>query len=316
MRYARAFSSVAFVSGALFACSGGGGSTGGSASDSSSFASEYCGIFGSCCGKAGYPSDGAQCRSYFNNAAGGREYNAAKGEECLAGFRAASSQPDFCEKGETPPACSEVFRTPGGGAAPGATCEQDEDCASSTEGEVECHSSSTGGALTRICQVQVRGKEGDACVGTKDGSSSVSFGSSGSGGPPPKVTFCNTADNLACDNETDKCTRIQDVGGPCSSSGSLSYACVKTAYCDTQQKKCAARLPAGADCAASFSSDACADKHYCDQATKKCTAKLAQGAPCERSDQCESNTCTNKKCEASGLAELGYLLLCGPKANP
>ena len=270
---------------------------------------------GSCCGKAGYPSDGAQCRSYFGNAAAGREYNAAKGEECLAGFRAASAAPDFCDKGETPPACNEVYQSAGGGAAPGATCEDDNECASSTEGEVDCRSTSSGGSVTRICQIQVRGKEGDACVGTKDGNTTTSVGS-GTSPPPPKVTYCDTADNLACDSATDKCTRIQDVGGACTSSS--SHACVKTAYCDTKQKVCVGRLPAGADCGTTttFASDVCEEKHYCDQASKKCTPALDDGAQCERSEQCVSRNCTNKKCEKSGLANLGYLILCGPKTNP
>src|SRR5687767_2815166 len=134
----RFFSSLTFVTGALLACSGGGGSTGSGAGDSSSFASQYCEIFSQCCGKAGYPTDGVQCRNFVDKSSQGREYNAAKGEECLSGFRAESSKPDFCENSKTPQACSETYKRVGGGVAPGQTCTDDADCAASNEGEVDC----------------------------------------------------------------------------------------------------------------------------------------------------------------------------------
>ncbi len=319
----RFFSSVALVGGALIACSGGGGSTGSGAGDSSSFASQYCEIFSQCCGKAGYPTDGVQCRNFVDKSASGREYDAAKAEECLAGYRADSSRPDFCEKSTSIPACSEVYKKAGGGAAPGATCSDDDDCAPSAEGDVDCASYSSNGATTRICQVRVRAKEGETCIGTKDGSITSTSGAGGA--PPPKIGICHTEDNLHCESagtstngQTErKCARIQDVGGPCTSSS--SFACVKTAYCNTTTKQCAARLPLDGDCGTSsggFGSNVCQDKLSCDQATKKCVQGLADGAACERSDQCESKSCVNKKCEkSSGLEELGYLLICGPKAG-
>lgn len=310
--------SVTFVVSLLVAC-GSGGSGGGGATDSSSFGAQYCEIFAQCCGKKGYPSDGSTCRNYVSQGAASRTYDPAAGDACIGELRANASKPDFCENGTSPSSCSGVFKSAGGGAQPGQPCTDDDECASSPEGDVECaRQYNSGGSETRICQVQIRGKENDApCVGTRDGNT-TSFSSSGSSQepatPPSRAFICHVSDNLYCDGQTRKCTRIQDVGGPCSSGG--QYACVKTAYCDFQKKTCAARLPAGADCGSSLGSDVCQEKLYCDATTKKCTQGLAVGAPCQRSDQCETRSCVNGKCaEGGSLGDLGYVLLCGPKTG-
>jgi hypothetical protein len=306
--------SAAFVLSLLVAC-GSGGSGGGGATDTSSFASQYCEIFSQCCGKKGYPADGSTCRNFLSQSASGRTYDPVAGDACISELRAASSKPDFCDTGSSPASCSGVYQSAGGGAQPGATCKQDSDCASSPEGKVDCASHYSNGSETRVCQVQIKGKENDTpCLGTRDGNL-TSFSSSGSNdAPPPSRGFiCDVADNLYCDGQTKKCTRIQDVGGPGTTGG--TYACVKSAYCDFTTKTCVARLPAGADCS-SGGSNVCQDKLYCDTATKKCTQGVANGAPCQRSDQCESRSCVNGKCEQGGsLGDLGYVLLCGPKTG-
>lgn len=308
--------SSAFVLSLVAACTSG-GSGGGGATDSSSFGSQYCEIFAQCCGKKGYPADGSTCRNFFNQGAAGREYDPVKGDACLSELRASSSKPDFCDTGTSPSSCSGVFKSSGGGVQPGQPCTDDDECASSPEGEVSCerHYSSSG-SETRTCQIQVRGKENDTpCVGTRDGNT-TSFSGSGSGDEPPpaRAYICHVEDALRCDGQSKKCVRIQDVGGPCESGG--QYACVKTAYCDFQNKTCAARLGEGADCAAVVSSDACQAGFYCDSTSKKCTKGLDEGAPCQKSEQCASRSCVNGKCEEGGsLGDLGYVLLCGPKSG-
>lgn len=304
-----------FVVSLLVACGSGG--SGGGAGDTSSFASQYCEIFSQCCGKKGYPTDGSTCRNFLNQGASGRQYDPVAGDACLGELRAASSKPDFCESGTSPASCKAVYKSSGGGVAPGQACTEDEDCASSPDGDVECaRQFNSSGSDTRVCQVQIRGKEGDGpCVGTRDGNTTSFSSSSTNDEPlPARAYICNVSDNLACDGQTRKCVRIQDVGGPCDGSG--QYDCVKTAYCDYQKKTCVARLPAGTDCGSTFSSNVCQEKLYCDQTTKKCTQALATGTACQRSDQCESRSCVNGKCEeGSSLGDLGYVLLCGPKSG-
>lgn len=312
MQLLRAVFSGLVALGLVAACSSGGS---GGATDASSFASQYCQVFSPCCAKKGYPSDGTTCTNFVDQSAAGRTYDPAAGDQCLTEARTAAQAPDFCDNGESPASCKQVFKSASSGAQPGQPCKQASDCASSPEGEVDCHLESTSGAETRTCQVQIRGKENDTpCSGTRDGNVTSYSYSSSSTDPttPPRVYVCWVSDGLYCDGNTKKCTRMQDVGGPCTGTG--EYECVKTAYCDYSQKKCVDRLPAGADCGQTFASQACQDKLYCDSTTKKCTQAFAAGTACQKSEQCESHSCVNGKCDDSnGLADLGYLLLCGPK---
>lgn len=296
----------------VVACGGGSGST--EAATSDSFADQYCATFAPCCQQANRPTDGATCKAFVTAAASGRQYDAAKGSSCLDQVHAAAAKPDFCKLANVDaPDCSLVYVSPGGGAAPGAPCKQDNDCASSPEGRVRCVTSFSGSSETRTCQVQVTGKDGDTpCVGTKDGNTTVySFSSSSSSGtqaPPARGFVCNVFDGLRCDSKTTKCTRIQDVGGPCDGS---SNACVKTAYCDATQK-CAPRVGDGGACGTNgVSSSACVAGDYCDTTSKKCTPALADGAPCTTSTTCASNRCVNGKCDASSDSSFTLAIVCG-----
>ncbi len=296
--------------GVVVACGGGSSSE---AATSDSFAEQYCATFAPCCGQANRPTDGATCKAFVTAAASGKTYDAAKGTECLDQMKAASSKAEFCTKlgSSDAPSCQDVYKAPPGNVAPGGACKDDKDCAPSTEGKVDCASTFSSGAETRICQVQITGKEGDSpCLGTRDGNTtSFSFSGSGSGTTTPSRGFmCNVSDGLRCDSKTTKCTRISDVGGPCDGS---SYACVKTAYCDATQK-CVPRLAEGSPCGTNgVSSSACADTTYCDGTTKKCTKTLPAGAACTKSEQCETDRCLNGRCDTSGSDSLSLALLCG-----
>lgn len=289
----------------LVAC--GGGTEGAATSDS--FADQYCALFSPCCEQAKRPTDGATCKAFVSAGASGKTYDAAKGTECLEKARAAAAKPDFCSFVDMPD-CSGVYVAAGGGAAPGASCKDDSDCATSPEGKVDCASTFSSGSESRVCQLQIAGKEGAGpCIGTKDGNV-TSFSSSGSGGPPPSRGFiCNVADGVRCDGKTTKCVRIGDVGATCDGT---TNACVKTAYCDATQK-CAARLPEGAACGVSgVSSNACLATAYCDSTAKKCTPALADGTACTKSEQCRSDRCLNGKCEStSASSSFALAFLCG-----
>lgn len=314
------------TSAAILACTGGSGTSnglgGGGAGDANAFFDDFCATFGPCCAKVNKPTDGAGCRTFYAAFTSDQVYDAAKGQACLNEIHSHQNDADFCSDptGKSP-SCEGVFKKAGsssGTKAPGETCSEDEDCASSSEGDVRCMSSySSGGAVTKTCSVLIEnGHEGDTpCVGTKDGSLTVyetSSSSSGDAGPtkaPDRGYICDVAGGSYCDSQTHVCTKIQDVGGECSDFS--QYACVKTAYCDFSTKKCVARVGAGGDC--STNSQACTEDARCDFTTHKCVARAADGSPCKTADECVSERCENGACapKSSGTSDLTLQLLCG-----
>ncbi len=304
---------VVAVLGPLFVSFACGGSDSGAAT-SDSFADQYCAVFSPCCAQQNRPTDGATCKAFVSAAASGKTYDAAKGSTCLDQVKVGSAKPDFCQTLDIEaPACSEVYAATGGTVQPGSPCKEDTDCAPAADGKAECVSTPSSGTETRICQIQVTGKEGDTpCVGTKDGSStSFTFTSSGTGGTPvtPSRGFlCNVADGLRCESKEKKCVRISDVGGPCDGS---SNACVKTAYCDGTQT-CAPRVTVGSPCGANgVSSSACVAEAYCDTTEKKCLATTPIGAACAKNEQCVSRRCLNGTCDSSAGSSFSLAFLCG-----
>jgi hypothetical protein len=297
---------LALICVAIADCSG--------APTSDSFISQYCDAFSTCCAQASLPTDGRQCRALFTAIAGiGGMYDPSAGEKCLAQVRSMSSA--LCNNMSSLTDCKGVYKTANSGTkAPGAPCSMDSDCAPSSEGSVTCAVGfTTMGAQTRTCQVRIVGKEGDMpCVETIDGNTSYgTIPTSSTGAVPPRGFTCNRADNLRCDSMTLKCTRIQDVGGPCTNNFStFDSQCVAGAYCDTSQGKCAARKPIGSTCA--LSSNECDQSGYCDQMTMKCTVYIGNGGACTNDTSCMSQSCVNSKCAPNGINDLQ--LICGKAA--
>lgn len=301
------------TAGLVAACNGGGGTAGGESSSSGgagpidSFIAQYCDLHQPCCAKAGKAYDQAKCRAFFTAFTAEATYDPGKGQQCLDAARTEASGGAFCETGLSDAAdatCKGVFTAgPSGGTKkPGEPCELDSECASSAEGERNCGSSYANGATTRQCQILVRGKEGEDCVGEKT-ETTTSVSGSLDGPPPERAVLCYIADGLFCDSKTKKCSKIQDVGGPCDSFS--SRACVEAAFCDTTEKKCVARKGAGEECTGI--GDQCAEKHYCDTETKKCAPTIAAGQPCTKSVQCEGGSCTNGKCSGGGGAMIAFV---------
>ena len=301
------------------ACSGSttGTSSGGSATTSQAFIDDFCALTAPCCGRVNKPTDGASCRAVYGGLLGTATYDAAKGNACLAEIRAQSGSSEFCDNPTSQsPSCKSAFKQAGTGTAqPGADCSKDGDCASSSEGDVNCASSYSGSVTTRSCQIEIEGKEGDLpCVGTRDGnttstSSSFSSGDAGPQRPAARGYICDVAKGIYCNSKTTACTKIADIGGTCDTSGFESSACVKAGFCDGVQKTCVARKAIGEDC--SSSSQSCVDKANCDPQTRKCVAGLPEGTGCTSSSQCESDDCTNGKCTGARKSDLSTQFLCG-----
>jgi hypothetical protein len=194
---------------------------------------------------------------------------------------------------------------------PGEPCTETTDCAASPEGKVACQSYfDEKGGETRICQIQIDGKAGDGpCVGTRDGNVTVfSSSSSTSTTPPaPRAYVCDVGKGVYC-SSGGTCTAPAELGASCATDPYSSYACVKSAFCDSATKTCLERIAAGGDC--SKSSSGCVNDAYCDSTTHTCAALLADGAACQASQQCASHQCVNSACTSSGSGLSGLGALC------
>jgi hypothetical protein len=283
-------------------------SCGGDADSASGFAAAYCDLIKPCCAMANLRTDGQQCQLLFGAFGGQASYNKEAGETCLAEARAAAGRPDFCQNLDSsePSACDRVFGSTGK-KQPGETCTDDDECAPSSEGEVQCESNfGTGGAEVRKCQLVVKGKEGDKpCVGTKEGN--FTSGNVNLDDVPAKGYLCHVSDGLRCDSTTDTCVKLKVTGEACQGNND----CVRTAYCEGAMDRCTDRKAIGAACTPSFSNDECVAGGWCKAPANMCAAQVADGAACTEDDECKSGNCLNGKCDKGGLGDIGLAFICG-----
>jgi len=296
------FAKVLFRSALLWGwvCVGCGNDDSGAA-NTNDFIAQLCAELSDCCKAAGRPSDGAQCRAFYGAFASGAKYDAASGNACLSEVHALGA--GKCESSSTnTPSCRKVFSTSSSGSKkPGEACDNDDDCAASDQGEVECVSHYVNGSTLQQCQVRITGQKGSSpCVGTVDGN--VTFYSGSSDAVPSTGYLCHVSDGLTCNGTSGECEALGAVGEACTSS---SYACVEDAYCSTESK-CAPRIAAGSPCQGSNS---CAVGAYCKSDTQTCTAQAATGAACDKNEECVSKSCVNQKCDAEDNLSLAFL--CG-----
>lgn len=152
--------SVVSLAGALFgatmlcAC-------GGDELSSEEFVEEYCEALSRCCQDASIPFEAAKCRGLFALLTSSAEYDGAAASECIEQLRTTNCSSD---SSSTESACDKVYvnEPDQAGAAVGAACDWDDDCAASPEGRVECvtrFDEATNGWVG-LCQVQIPGKEG------------------------------------------------------------------------------------------------------------------------------------------------------------
>jgi len=309
--------SIVLVLGQTACDDSGGGADGGapannnpsvSAPTAQSFISSFCNYLKPCCQKAGLRTDGTQCGALLGAFVGPSNYDAKAGGMCLGDIKAAAGKPEFCADAFAAlDTCESVATRAGGTKKPGETCTDDEDCAPSSEGDVECANEFVDNKTVEKCQIQLRGKEGDmVCVGTRDGS--TTYGSfSDAQDVAPRAYICHVSDGLFCNAKTESCSKIQPVGGPCGANGFGNFECVATAYCDNLTDKCVARKAAGADCS-SFGTE-CSAGHYCNEDTEKCTVQTKDGAACTTDEECTSDNCVNDKCAPE--SDFGLQFYCG-----
>jgi hypothetical protein len=273
----------------------------GGSDDVSSFVGKFCDIYRPCCMAAGLRADGQQCRAFYGTFASGSHYDATAGEACLNATRARAGQTGFCEGTlPDPPECNRVFAA-GGTKPPGATCTDDDECAPSDEGDVECNSAFAPSGEIRKCQVVIRGASGsNPCVRTVNGSV---FFSNNADDVVPRGYACYVSDGVRCDDVSMSCVALTAIGQRCSGFDD----CVSGAYCDFTSGTCMMRKPVGMACTGSTSSE-CVDTAYC-RARTTCTARQATGTSCTENAQCTSDSCVNMSCEAGGNFLLSFI--CG-----
>lgn len=274
-------------------------------SPSAEFIHDYCDLMMPCCAQAGLSADAGACRELLSAFSFGSSFNQSSGDKCLAAMRAASSNPDFCNLDDDivqdDGACEAVFSTgsSGGSVAPGGACESDFDCASTAQGEGECHHHWEGEEQGWTCVAVADGQAGSTpCIGTRDGAmTSYTY----TGRPPLLGYVCDAANGVYCDQESTECTAMKTVGEAC------SYAdrCVEAAYCNSEAGTCEARKPIGADC--SIYTSECESSAYCSE-SGQCAAKRTNGESCTSYEQCMSNSCNDNVCAPD---DLGLMFICG-----
>jgi hypothetical protein len=268
-------------------------------SDAEKFAEAFCAEVSKCCGEQGQPTDGRICKTFMSMA---QDYNSAAGDACLAEIRAQAAEGKFClSKSSDSSPCNSVYSDRAGNSKPGEACTGDSDCAKSSEGQVVCATVFVNGEGVSKCQVRIAGKPGEACIGTQEGDS---FWGYGSDDLPSRATVCSISDGVRCDGNT--CVALTEAGGSCLSSSD----CVRSAYCDSSQDKCATRVANGATCAGPSYNNDCVAGNYCNATSKQCTPQLASGAPCSTSDMCLSESCSGTVCTEFG-AGFAWAIFCG-----
>jgi hypothetical protein len=267
------------------------------------FADTYCSEIAKCCAQADITGgDGTLCRWAMSS-------GVSNIDACLTELNAEVADGTFCTYLGNPPnataassACAEAVRH--GSKKPGESCVTDSDCAASDLGPVSCASAYVNGDFIDKCQVQIPGRAGDSpCLGTRDGDMTSSTDPAGD--VAPQGYICDTADGVVCKGGA--CTALTAVGGSCGS----SYECVRTAFCDSSQGKCAAKVSIGDACVGK-ADDEC-EGGYCDSqgGTKQCAAKVANGAACSDGSMCISDNCVDGSCKPGIFDSFGLGLLCG-----
>jgi hypothetical protein len=246
------------------------------------FMQSYCEGLVPCCEPAAKRAAG-DCVATLGAKKPDIDFDREKGTACLAELGAKKGDPALCKDvAKAAPSCSAALRERSGPKKPGEPCTRRGDCASSTEGKVECAVESGGS----VCELTIVGKEGDGpCAGTLDGVDLVE--------PPPgtraaRAFTCDYAAGLYCDRTKNACAKVQDAGGPCDPGTARS--CTRTSWCNAS--KCTARAPVGSAC----DSTRCMIEATCDTTTNKCVPLAAPSAACETSDQCASHFCSEGRC--------------------
>lgn len=172
----------------------------------------------------------------------------------------------------------------------GRRCSDDSECRQPRGCEAKCVQEKVGtpGTCTIIAP---NGKEGDACVGNREGNrSSYAFENQ-----PARGYLCDVyANDAYCDGHSGRCTKTKPLGAKCQSHAECGKGmCGPPVGGRAGSQTCVERPAAGTPCSDDYQ---CALTASCDTKTKKCVPRKSLGASCATSDECVSFRCLNSKC--------------------
>jgi hypothetical protein len=246
----------------------------------SRIASLLCQSIGSCCQRAGFPIDMAECKrvgtaeleeELLEEQEPGVTYDAQAAGDCLASV---GPQLVCGDVEDDVPACERIFR---GSVALGQPCTSSRQCKRSEGQRITC--TGDDGVNPPVCtelEIAQRGKQGEACNGTcYEGEECVSYdtgvpapapGPGGTPVPAPEYVTCYRDDGLYC-NSMGACEELVQHG----------FACTDYA--------------------------ACAGGSFCDFQTQLCSAPRDNGAPCQGDNECRSGICSYNDISGTCVAE-------------
>lgn len=246
-----------------------GGDGGSMPAEVASFIADLCALYEPCCGDGGSTKD--ECIQKTTERAQKESFDAQAAQSCLDAVRAESKASTFCARPPTDVACSAVFK-PKTVKEPGTACKSSRECESGADGLGIC--------IDKKCRRVARGKEGDACIGTRASGTIDALVA-----PPDGATaLCHAGDGLYCSEESRKCQKRGEIGAPCSGS---DLSCVDAAWCPTTTGECVRRTAGGEPCTDAFE---CAAGHQCandGEGGGACIAFAGEGGACERGDECD-----------------------------
>lgn len=248
---------------------GGGGDGGATPAEVTSFIADLCALYEPCCGDGASTKEA--CVQATTERAQKEEFDAQAAQACLDAARVEAKASTFCARPPTDVACSAVFKRKAP-KDPGAACMSSSECASGGDGLGIC--------VDKKCRHVTRGKEGDACIGTRAPDTIDALVA-----PPDGATaLCDAGEGLYCSEGSRTCQRRGEPGADCSGS---DLSCVDAAWCPTTTSECVTRTAAGEPCTDAFE---CAPGHQCandGEGGGACTAFVGEGGACERGDECD-----------------------------
>jgi hypothetical protein len=202
-------------------------------------ADAMCANLGDCCAEAAIPYDRAGCEAYVFaeldlDPPPNATWDSVQAGKCVDLFARIASTCSYAGSGDNP--CQRVYR---GTLPEGAACVDDDECADIRGSDATCayDDVTPSGTCTRVVP-PVRGKAGDACMGTCGTNSCTGFGS-----PVEEARTCYVEDGVICSLSSYVCVPPPALGEACN-----DFYCVAGAYCSSLDLICRAPKPNGASC--------------------------------------------------------------------
>jgi hypothetical protein len=257
-----------------------------------------CDFLAPCCAPAGYQYNAALCQFTLGPLGAHSPdpnitFDSSSAVACLKALQAKPA----CDGGHIA-ACDAVHR---GILQPGATCQEDSECAPSSDLKVECD------VTDKVCTTTSKGKLGDPCdetcmtVEEEYGVCFTVFETKVYPVTPYAHVACDRAQGLFCQVWSNHCAVVKGAGESCTgwADCAVGMNCIVSGSTGT----CQPRPTVGQPCPSGESVVQCAFDAYC-ASDQMCRGKKAAGQSCSTSDQC-MGMCQSGLCVGSSWSEAG-----------